>query len=183
MSAVALALTAAAAPFLTACAADDQSTAPEATHAAALTVTDPWIRAADSGMVAAFGELTNTSGTEVHIIAVDSPLTDRAEIHEVITDAGQSAMRQKDDGIRVAGSAQHLLAPGGDHLMLMDLTEAITPGMDVPITLRFADGSETTVGFAARDFAGGDEDYMPMHDGGSPEHHREETHGDARTGH
>ena len=70
-------------------------------------------------------------------------------------------MRPKEGGLAIAAGATHELAPGGAHLMLMDLKAPLQPGADVPVSLVFEDGSSLPVTAQVRDFAGGNENYQP----------------------
>lgn len=133
--------------------------------ASSVTFDDPWARAVDSGMTAMFGTLTNAGGHEVRIVGGESPVAGVVEIHEITADGGTRVMRPKEGGIAIAADSSHDLAPGGDHLMLMDLREPIRPGADVAITITFEDGSTLPVTAQVRDFAGGNEEYSP---GGHP---------------
>lgn len=149
-----------AAVVLSAC----SSATPAPTQAAGIVVSDPWIKAADSGMTAAFAVLENTGGGEARLVSVASPASTLMEIHEITTTAdGNATMRPKDGGVTIAGHSSHLLEPGGDHLMLMELTEPITTGTEVEFTLTFADGSTTEFTAPARDFVGNNEEYQPGH--------------------
>lgn len=53
-----------------------------------------------------------------------------------------------------------MLEPGGDHLMIMDLSRPVQPGEDVTITLELDDGSTMDVVSTAKEFSGADEDYQ-----------------------
>lgn len=131
-----------------------------ATMASRVTVEDQWARAADTGMTAVFGTFTNTGGAEVHIVGAESPSAARVEIHEIARSGdGANTMRPKAGGITIAPGRSHELAPGGDHLMLMDLAGPLRPGTDVEVTVAFGDGSTLPVTAQVRDFAGADEEY------------------------
>ena len=54
-------------------AAGEPAASASAAPAAALTVRDPWVKAADSGMTAAFGTLVNNTGADVTIESATSP--------------------------------------------------------------------------------------------------------------
>ncbi|MHA7133695.1 copper chaperone PCu(A)C [Oerskovia turbata] len=134
--------------------------APAPTGAAALSVADPWVKAADGDMTAAFGTLTNASDTEVRIVSAASDAASSVELHETATGAdGATVMQEKEGGILLAPGATHELAPGGDHLMLMGLTAPVLPGQDVTVTLTTEDGSTFVLTAPARSFAGANEEY------------------------
>jgi len=135
----------------------DQPTEPMARDVA---VTNQWASAADSGMTSVFGLLTNTGRHDARIVSGTSPIAGHVEVHEVVSDAaGGKTMRPKEGGLIVPAGGSHELTPGGDHLMLMDLRQPLTPGTDVPVTIVFADGSTLPVTAQVRDFAGGNEEY------------------------
>ncbi|MFD6062450.1 copper chaperone PCu(A)C [Rhodococcus wratislaviensis] len=138
---------------------DDQAAA---TEADTVTVSDQWVKAADTGMSAAFAQLSNTGDQDVRIVSVTSPASTRMELHEIATGAdGATVMREKQGGITIAANGTHPLAPGGDHLMLMDLTAPLTPGVTTTFTLTFEDGSTTAFDAQVRDFSGNQENYDP----------------------
>lgn len=138
------------------------TTSPGGSPAAAVTITDAWVRAADSGMTAAFGVLRNTSGNEVTIVSASSPVSPRMELHEVVAGAGSTMqMRPKASGIVLPPGGTHEFTPGGDHLMFMSLTKPIKPGDDVAITLTTATGTTIPVTAPGRAFTGGNEEYAP----------------------
>lgn len=148
-------------------ACSSSQTASDATGKAAdrITLTDQWIKAADSGMSAAFGTLSNTSDQPINLVAATSPASATVEIHEVVPDAaGEKTMRPKAGGIVIPAHGSATLEPGGDHLMFMGLKAPLRTGADTPITLTFSDGSSTTVTAQVRDFAGGKENYQPSGD-------------------
>jgi copper(I)-binding protein len=52
-----------------------------------------------------------------------------------------------------------VLAPGGDHIMIMDLTAPIRPGDQVEVTLALSDGSTIPFTALAKETTGGEENY------------------------
>ena len=154
------ALIVAAAVMLTGCAAGGDGGSP--TPAVAVTVEDPLAAAADTGMTAMFGRLTNGGDRDAVVIGGDSPAAGRVEVHEVAAGPdGVATMRPKLGGITIPAGGSHELSPGGDHLMLMDLTAPLRPGDDVSVTVIFADGTRLPVTAQVRDFVGADEEYAP----------------------
>ncbi|WP_024792848.1 copper chaperone PCu(A)C [Tomitella biformata] len=118
-------------------------------------VTDQWAKAAGSGMTAVFATVENTGGQDIQVVSASSPLSGAVELHEV----ADGKMRQKEGGFTIGADQSHTLAPGGDHIMLMDLTGAVAPGSNVEITLTLGDGTTTTFEAQARDFSGNNEEY------------------------
>lgn len=141
-------------PLIAACGADQVPPAPQADS---VTVTDQWAKAAPAtGMTAVFGNIHNASDSDARIVSATSPAARSVELHEVTADG---VMRPKQGGILVASHGEHLLEPGGDHLMLMDLTTSVQAGHDVTVTLKFSDSSQISITAQTRDFAGANENY------------------------
>lgn len=127
-----------------------------------VTFSDQWANSAEDGMASVFGTFTNTGHHAAHIVSGSSPAAGRVEIHEVSGDEdGNNIMRPNDGGITIPGGGTHQMTPGGDHLMLMDLTEPLYPGADVTVTVLFEDGSTLPLTAQVRDFPGGNEEYGP----------------------
>ena len=135
--------------------------------ASVVTVADQWVKAAETGMTGLFGTLKNSGTEEMTVISAASPAAGMVELHEVVGPAGSTTMRPKTGGLAIPAGGSHVLAPGGDHIMLMDLKKPLKVGSDVEVTLTFADG--TTLPFSAqvRDYSGAEENYQPAeHAGG-----------------
>lgn len=132
----------------------------------AVTITDPWVKAVDTGMTAAFGTLSNTGAEDVHIVSASTPASTSMELHEMATDAsGAMVMRPKEGGFVIPAGGTHELSPGGDHLMLMSVTAPVLPGQDVTITLTAEDGSTIDLTAPARSYSGANESYDGDGDG------------------
>ncbi|MFC4069880.1 copper chaperone PCu(A)C [Actinoplanes subglobosus] len=131
--------------------------------AAALTVRDPWVKAADTGMTAAFGTLVNDTGADVTITGATSPASP-IELHTMAMEDGKMVMKPKEGGFTIKAGATHELGPGGDHLMLMQPAAAIKPGDEVAFTLTLSGGGTVAFTAVAKPFAGAQESYAPgMH--------------------
>ncbi|MEV0613515.1 copper chaperone PCu(A)C [Nonomuraea sp. NPDC050404] len=166
----ALMLAATGVALLTACGSPAPApAAPSAAPAAAtasvakLTITDPWVKTTKSGMTAAFGTLVNNGDAPITIVSGTSPLSKAIELHEVVESGGKMVMRAKEGGFVVPARGTHQLQPGGDHIMLMDVTEAVEPGAKISFTLQVQGGQPLEFTAIGKDFAGGKEDYQPGH--------------------
>ncbi|WP_166843999.1 copper chaperone PCu(A)C [Isoptericola sp. BMS4] len=165
---------AAAALGLAGCASDgaaaDDTDAPAAEE---VTVSDAWVKAADSGMSAAFGELTNTGAEDVTITSVSTEAAAMVEQHETVeNETGEMTMREVEGGLVVPAGGTLVLEPGGNHLMLMDLTGPIEAGEEVTVTLTYADGSTADLTAPVKDYSGANESY-----GGGSDHDHEDADG------
>ncbi|MEU5875318.1 copper chaperone PCu(A)C [Glycomyces sp. NPDC047369] len=150
---------------LAACGSDEPDTdavaeTAEATAAESVTITDAWVLSTEEDMSALFGVMENASGTDARLVSAETGLG-TVELHETVESGGEMIMQPVDDGFTVPAGGEHELAPGGDHIMLMGLTAPIVAGDEVTVTLRFEDGSDLDVTAVAKDFEGGDEEYVP----------------------
>lgn len=133
-----------------------------------VSITDQWVKAADGGMSAAFGQLSNAGDQPRTVVSASSPASSRVELHEVVADgSGTKTMRPKQGGFVIPAHGRAELRPGGDHLMFMGLTGPLRTGTETPITLTFEDGSSTTFTAQVRDFSGNQENYAPDHADGA----------------
>ncbi|MET3950793.1 copper chaperone PCu(A)C [Arthrobacter sp. UYEF36] len=165
----ALSVLAAAALALTGCAPSASTPAPSASAAvaspssasAALAVSQPWVKAASSGMTGGFGVITNTSDADVTVTGASTPAARMVELHETVAGStGAMQMQPKEGGFVIPAGGELTLEPGANHLMLMGLTAPITAGTEVTFTLALADGGSLEITAVAKDFSGANENYV-----------------------
>ena len=90
--------------------------------------------------------LENTGGTDDRLVSASAPIAARVELHTHLDDGnGVMQMREVEGGFAVPAGGRHVLARGGDHVMFMGLTQGLTDGMRVPLTLVFENAGEITV--------------------------------------
>jgi copper(I)-binding protein len=99
-----------------------------------VTVSDAWVRAPAPGQRIAAAYMELTSRTSMVLVAVSSTAAAAAELHSTTVEAGVMKMRPV-GRIELPGSQAVKLAPGGLHLMLVDLKQPLKPGDKVPLTL------------------------------------------------
>ncbi len=127
-----------------------------------LTVTDAWVKAADEGMTGLFGTLVNDGGEDAVVVVATSEAAARVELHTTVTgEDGSMVMTPAEGGFTVPAGGSHVLEPGADHIMLMELAAPLAPGDEVELTLETADGETVDVVAVVRTFAGGQEEYEP----------------------
>ena len=104
-----------------------------------LSLTGLWTRATPPKAPTAGGYLTieNTGKEADRLTGIASPIADRVEIHEMTTKDGTMTMRQAEAGVEIPAGATVALAPGGFHIMFIDLKETLVEGGKVPVTLTF----------------------------------------------
>lgn len=145
---------------LSGCASTTAAPAHTQTAGDSIGITDAWVKAADSGMSAAFGELTNDSDRDVTIVSASSEASSMLELHETVeNDAGQMVMQQKDGGFVIPAGGSFALQPGGNHIMLMDLTAPLKAGDETTFTLTFSDDSTYEFTAPVKDYSGANENY------------------------
>ena len=80
------------------------------------------------------------------LVGASSPVAGRIEVHEMKMEGSTMKMREVDKVELPAGKSVKL-APGGYHLMLLELKKPLPAGAAVPLTLFIAgrDGKRSTV--------------------------------------
>jgi copper(I)-binding protein len=99
------------------------------------TVADAWVRGTVPQQQATGLFATVTSSTGGRLVAVRTPVAGVAEIHEMKMDGNTMKMRALADGLALPAGQPVKLAPGGYHVMLMGLKQALKAGDVVPVTL------------------------------------------------
>ena len=109
-------------------------------------VTGAWVRQTVAGQNATGGFMDITSRAGGALVGASSPVAGRVEVHEMKMDGSTMKMREVDKVDLPAGKPVKL-APGGYHLMLLDLKKPLLPGAAVPLKLSIAgkDGKRSTV--------------------------------------
>lgn len=125
-----------------------------------VSVSDAWVKAADSGVSAAFGVVRNDSSAEVTIVSASSPVSTMTQLHET-TEVDGTAKMSEVGQLQVPANGDLTLEPGGNHIMFMALTGPVTAGQDVPITLTCLGGGTAEFSAQARTFTGANESYQP----------------------
>lgn len=142
--------------------------ASDSAHAEPISLTGGWAKAGE-GMTGVFGTVENHGDGDITLTGVDSPAAATVELHETVTSGAAATMREVEGGFTIPAGGSFVLEPGGNHIMFMDLAEPLLAGDEVPLTLRFDDGSEVEVEVLVKDFSGAQENYegSEAHDGDS----------------
>ena len=101
-------------------------------------VKDAWVRSTVPGQkgTGAFMKITAKDGAK--LVSVSSPVAGVGEVHEMKMEGDVMKMRALPSLDLPAGKAVEL-KPGGFHVMLMDLKQALPKDSKVPLTLIFKD--------------------------------------------
>jgi periplasmic copper chaperone A len=133
----------------TATATDDTATATDDTAtdntAPEVVVSDAWVRATtgaeDPSMTGAFMALDNEGSEDVSLTGASSPVAGTVELHEMAMADGSMTMREAEEGFVIEAGYGQVLMPGGNHVMLMGLTDELAPGDEIELVLEFSDGT------------------------------------------
>lgn len=115
-------------------------------QAQSLDVKDAWVRTAVPGQSGTGAFMSITAKDGARLVGASSPLAGVTEVHEMKMENDVMRMRAVPSLDLPAGKTVHL-KPGGYHVMLMELKQALPKGSTVPLTLtlRDAKGQESKV--------------------------------------
>ena len=151
----------------------------EEVKAGDLVITQAWSRATPGGAKIGGGYLTieNRGSAPDRLIGGSADVAGNVQIHEMTMNNGVMTMRALDKGLAIEPGKTVKLAPGGYHLMLMDLKSPLKQGDKLPVTLEFEKAGKVKLsldvqGIGAQapggaDHSGGQTDMkkMPDHSG------------------
>jgi len=149
----------------------------EGVKAGDLVITQAWARATPGGAKIGGGYLTieNKGTSPDRLVAVNGDIAGKIEVHEMTMKNGVMNMRPLEKGLPIGPGKTVKLAPGGYHLMMMDLKHPLKQGDKVPLTLRFEKAGKVMVSLvvqgigaqapAAMDHSGGHMDMKHDHSG------------------
>jgi len=112
-----------------------------------LVITQAWSRATPGGAKTGGGYLTieNKGSTPDRLIGASADVAAKVEMHEMSMKNGVMTMRPLDKGLTIEPGKTVKLAPGGYHLMMMDLKGPLKQGDKVPVTLEFEKAGKVQV--------------------------------------
>ncbi len=124
---------------------------PERIEAGQLGSGNPLSRATASAGASAVGYLsvTNTGTAPERLLGADCAIAGMTMLHATTRDGAVARMRAV-ESLPVPPGGTLTLAPGGNHLMLMDTKDALAPGSRFTCTLRFATQGPVAVEFAVQ---------------------------------
>ena len=112
-----------------------------------LVIRQAWSRATPNGAKTGGGYLTieNKGSAPDRLIGGMADVAGKVQVHEMSMDNGVMKMRPVDNGLAIDPGKTVKLAPGGYHLMMMDLKAPLKQGDKVPVTLEFEKAGKVTV--------------------------------------
>lgn len=112
-----------------------------------LVITQAWSRATPGGAKTGGGYLTieNKGSTPDRLIGGSADVAGKVEVHQMAMNNGVMTMRPLDKGLAIEPGKTVKLAPGGYHLMMLDLKSPLKKGDKLPVTLEFEKAGKVTV--------------------------------------
>ncbi len=127
-----------------------------------LVISQAWSRATPKGAKTGGGSLTieNKGTAPDRLIGGSADVASSVQVHEMSMEGGVMKMRPVENGLTIEPGKTVKLAPGGYHLMMMDLKQPLKRGDRVPVTLEFEKAGKVSVsldveGVGAQGPAGG----------------------------
>ncbi|GLQ52155.1 copper chaperone PCu(A)C [Dyella flava] len=116
-----------------------------------VTATEAWIRLLPARLPASgYVTLHNTGSSAATLVSAHSATYGSVMLHQSSMGSGGMSSMNAVAQLVIAPQGKVTLAPAGYHLMLEQVSRALTPGDSVDITLDFADGSHLPVHFLVR---------------------------------
>lgn len=109
-------------------------------HDAPLHVTGAWARATVPGQGGSGAYMTLTARQDLKLVGVATPAANVAQIHDMKLDGDTMRMHAL-PALPLPANQSVTLAPGGKHLMLMDLKQVLTAGSTLQIELKLQDAA------------------------------------------
>jgi copper(I)-binding protein len=112
-----------------------------------LVITQGWSRATPGGAKTGGGFLTieNKGSAPDKLVGASADVAGKVEVHEMTMNDGVMKMRPLEGGLSIEPGKTVKLAPGGYHLMMMELKSPLKQGEKLPITLQFEKAGRVTV--------------------------------------
>lgn len=130
-----------------------------------LVISQPWSRATAAGakVGAGYMTITNKGTTPDRLVGGSLPQAGRFEVHEMSMNNGVMRMRPVTGGLEIKPGATVKLAPGGYHVMFMNLKQQLKQGEKLKGELKFEKAGTVTVEYTVGAIAAQSPGAMPMH--------------------
>jgi copper(I)-binding protein len=113
---------------------------------AAITVDEAWIRPAlASGNTAAYMSIANHTDTPITLTSITADFAGIVQIHQTVVENDIAHMQHIENGMRIGAGETLNLQPGGYHVMMMNVQQALNEGDKVSLGLTFDNGETMTV--------------------------------------
>jgi periplasmic copper chaperone A len=119
----------------------------------AIRIENAWSRAAMQGGTGVVYLTITDNGAPDRLTSIAAPVATKAELHESFAEQGVAKMREV-SALPVVPGKPVTLAPGGYHIMLMGLKQALKEGDSFPVTLSFEHSGQLTTTVTVRGMHG-----------------------------
>jgi hypothetical protein len=112
-----------------------------------LVISQAWARATPGGAKTGGGYLTieNKGSAPDKLVSASADVAGKVDVHEMSMNNGVMTMRPLEGGLAIDPGKTVKLAPGGYHLMMMELKDPLKKGDKVPVTLEFEKAGKVAV--------------------------------------
>jgi len=111
-----------------------------------ITIVHPWSRPAAQGQNGViYLDIHNKGPADDRLVAVGTPLAERVELHRSTIEEGVHRMERVESVVVPAGGTV-TLAPGGPHVMLVDLKFMLMEEETIPVSFTFERSGTITTG-------------------------------------
>jgi periplasmic copper chaperone A len=112
-----------------------------------IVISQAWSSTTPKGAETGGGYLTieNKGSAPDRLIGGSTDVAGSVQIHGMPTEGGVMRMRPVENGVTIEPGKMVKLAPGGYHLMMMDLKQPLQRGDKVPVTLEFEKAGRVTI--------------------------------------
>lgn len=132
-------------PALSACAGQPGA-------AQSITIADAWARPGEAGGTSAIYFVIDNPGTEEDsLLAAQTDAAQSAELHRSAMDDHGAMSMEHQEQVPVPAGGKVEFAPGGLHVMLVGLDEALQPGDNLSLTLTFEKAGEMNLTVPVRE--------------------------------
>ncbi len=124
--------------------------AAEEIRAGDLVISRAWSRATPGGAKVAGGFLIveNKGRGDDRLTSASTDVAGKTEVHEMAVSNGVMTMRPLGGGLAIPSGKTVTLAPGGYHIMFMELKQPLKEGNRFNVTLEFKKAGKTVVPFS-----------------------------------
>ena len=115
--------------------------------AGGIALKDPFSRASPDGATTggAFITIANSGKEADRLVSASSPAAKTVELHETVMAEGVMKMEPHPEGWEIPAGGTLELAPGGKHIMLIDLVAPLEAGKSIELTLNFEKAGTKTI--------------------------------------
>lgn len=120
-----------------------------------LAIYEPYVPAAPADIAALYFVVANEGDQVDRLIKISSDAAGMAMLHQTVVDGDSSRMTLVEGGLEIPPGGEAVLAPGGYHVMLMNLVERLAVGDSVSVTLEFEGAGVVMIDVPVIDGIGG----------------------------